>query len=246
MNVKFYRGTDAKYQSTYTGTTEVGLKYAIYFATDTHKIYMNSNSYSSAADVSNFIDTSKLGVANGVATLDSSGMVPSTQLPSYVDDIVSYDSTSNFPTTGEVAKIYVETTNNEAYRWNGSAYTKILTGNGNLTLGTTSTTAFAGDKGNETYTWYTNLTGGSQNSSRYFVDLDNANYDLTIGTDSITLVLPTENFYNPAVSQNKSNVFPAATTTTAGIMTSTDKTNLTTATTNITTIQSQLTWNDLP
>ena len=41
------------------------------------------------------------GVSGGYAELDSSGKVPSSQLPSFVDDVLEYSSLSNFPTTGE-------------------------------------------------------------------------------------------------------------------------------------------------
>ena len=50
--------------------------------------------------------TSK-GRPNGLATLDSSGRVPASQLPSYVDDVLEYDNKSAFPVTGEAGKIYV-------------------------------------------------------------------------------------------------------------------------------------------
>lgn len=69
-----------------------------------------------------------LGVANGIATLDSSGQVPSTQLPSYVDDVLEYENVAAFPATGETGKIYVETAGNITYRWSGTGYVKITSG----------------------------------------------------------------------------------------------------------------------
>lgn len=69
-----------------------------------------------------------LGVANGIATLDSNGQVPSTQLPSYVDDVLEYTNVAAFPATGDTGKIYVETTGNITYRWSGTAYVKITSG----------------------------------------------------------------------------------------------------------------------
>ena len=69
-----------------------------------------------------------LGVANGIATLDSNGQVPSTQLPSYVDDVLEYTNVAAFPATGETGKIYVETAGNITYRWSGTAYVKITSG----------------------------------------------------------------------------------------------------------------------
>ena len=88
------------------------------------------------------------------ATLDSSGKVPSSQLPSYVDDVVQgyylnskfyeTNSTSGTVITGESGKIYVDLTSNKTYRWSGSAYVVISE---TLALGETSSTAYAGDKG---------------------------------------------------------------------------------------------------
>ena len=87
------------------------------------------------------VKRSEMGAASGVATLDSAGKVPSSQLPSYVDDVLEYDTKSDFPTTGEGGKIYVDKSNNTSWRWSGSAYTQIK---GDLTIGTTSGTAADG------------------------------------------------------------------------------------------------------
>jgi hypothetical protein len=54
------------------------------------------------------------------------GTVPSSQLPSYVDDVVDVGST--LPATGDVGKIYVVSTGasiNKIYRWSGSAFIEI-------------------------------------------------------------------------------------------------------------------------
>lgn len=63
--------------------------------------------------------------SNTYATLDSTGKVPTSQLPSYVDDVVEYTNRASFPTTGEKCKIYVDTTENDIYRWTGSTYIEI-------------------------------------------------------------------------------------------------------------------------
>lgn len=72
------------------------------------------------------------------------GKVPSSQLPSYVDDVLEYSSTSAFPATGESGKIYVATDTNKTYRWGGSAYAEISE---SLALGETASTAYPGNKG---------------------------------------------------------------------------------------------------
>lgn len=87
---------------------------------------------------------SEMGAKSGVAQLDSSGKVPSSQLPSYVDDVLEYASKSNFPETGETGKIYVSTNDNKTWRWTGTTYVEISQG---VTLGETSSTAYAGNKG---------------------------------------------------------------------------------------------------
>ena len=93
---------------------------------------------------SDFIPSSEKGAANGLATLDENGLVPSSQLPSYVDDVLEYDSQSAFPETGETGKIYLAIDNNKQYRWSGTQYVEISS---SLALGITSSTAYAGDKG---------------------------------------------------------------------------------------------------
>jgi phage-related tail fiber protein len=65
------------------------------------------------------------GVANGYASLDSGGKVPSAQLPSFVDDVLEYINTGSFPVTGETGKIYVALDTNKTYRWGGSIYVEI-------------------------------------------------------------------------------------------------------------------------
>jgi hypothetical protein len=54
-----------------------------------------------------------------------SGLIPASQLPSYVDDVLEYATTSNFPATGETGKIYVATGSGKIYRWSGSVYVEI-------------------------------------------------------------------------------------------------------------------------
>lgn len=94
------------------------------------------------------ISISQKGAAYGIAELDSNGKVPSTQLPSYVDDVLDYNSQSNFPGTGESGKIYIAKDTNKTYRWSGSAYVEI---SASLALGETASTAYRGDRGKIAY-----------------------------------------------------------------------------------------------
>jgi hypothetical protein len=103
------------------------------------------------------VKRSEMGVAGGVATLDTAGKVPSSQLPSYVDDIIEghyntkdgkfYENdgtNSQYRIVGETGKIYVDKNTEKTYRWSGTAYVEI---SASLALGTTSSTAFPGDRG---------------------------------------------------------------------------------------------------
>lgn len=84
------------------------------------------------------------GKPGGSASLDENGKVPSSQLPSYVDDVLEYENLAAFPQTGESGKIYVALDSNLTYRWSGTKYVEISP---SLALGETSSTAFAGDRG---------------------------------------------------------------------------------------------------
>lgn len=90
------------------------------------------------------VKRSEMGKAGGVATLDSGGKVPASQLPSFVDDVLEYAGKSAFPATGEAGKIYVALDTNLTWRWSGTAYVEISK---SLALGETASTAYAGDKG---------------------------------------------------------------------------------------------------
>lgn len=98
--------------------------------------------------------TAQKGQPNGVATLDATGLVPGSQLPSYVDDVLEYADTSGFPTTGESGKIYVTLDTNKTYRWSGSSYVEIsaslVPNDGTLTVegsnGVTGSGTFTADQ----------------------------------------------------------------------------------------------------
>lgn len=65
------------------------------------------------------------GKANGYASLGGDGKVPADQLPSYVDDVLEFANKTNFPSTGEKGKIYVDLSTENIFRWSGSAYVEI-------------------------------------------------------------------------------------------------------------------------
>jgi hypothetical protein len=64
--------------------------------------------------------------ASGTYATLVGGTVPSSQLPSFVDDVIDVGGT--LPSTGDVGKIYVVSTGastNKIYRWSGSAFIEI-------------------------------------------------------------------------------------------------------------------------
>lgn len=116
------------------------------------------------------ISTSQKGVANGVAELDANGLIPSSQLPSYVDDVLEYDTKTDFPTTGESGKIYIATDTNLQYRWTGTQYVEISP---SLALGETSSTAYRGDRGKIAYDHSQKTSGNPHNVTKSDIGLGN-------------------------------------------------------------------------
>ena len=103
---------------------------------------------------------SEKGNANGYAELDSGGLVPASQLPAYVDDVLEYANLAAFPATGETGKIYIALDTNITYRWGGSVYVEISS---TLALGETSATAYRGDRGKTAYDHSQVSTGNPHN-----------------------------------------------------------------------------------
>jgi hypothetical protein len=79
------------------------------------------------------------GVANGYASLDGGGLVPSTQLPSYVDDVLEFADLAAFPASGATGKIYVALDTNKIYRWSGATYIEVSPTVGTIWGGITGT-----------------------------------------------------------------------------------------------------------
>ncbi|WP_210150161.1 hypothetical protein [Chryseobacterium scophthalmum] len=102
-------------------------------------ITVSLGSMPTSADLANYVPLSQKGAANGVASLDASGQVPASQLPSYVDDVLEgyYKSAdgkfykeaayTNL-IAGETGKIYVSLDTNKTYRWTGTTFVYITSG----------------------------------------------------------------------------------------------------------------------
>lgn len=65
----------------------------------------------------------KQNVGNYAILVDEK--IPSSQLPSYVDDVLEFANFESLPAMGESGKIYVTLDYNKTYRWSGSVYVEI-------------------------------------------------------------------------------------------------------------------------
>lgn len=152
------------------------------------------------------------GAPNGLASLNESGIIPSAQLPSYVDDVIEVDTFNNLPDTGESGKIYIVQDTNLTYRWSGTAYVEISK---SLALGETSSTAYPGDKGKATTDKLNRIP------DKLITDTVNVNQSTTEAVLNFTT-------YRQEAQQIGRNTLTitSATTSQAGLMSSSDKTKL--------------------
>lgn len=160
--------------------------------------------------VQEFIDSK--GAPNGLASLNESGIIPSAQLPSYVDDVIEVDTFSNLPGTGESGKIYIVQDTNLTYRWSGTDYVEISK---SLALGETSSTAYSGDKGKATTDKLNRIP------DKLITDTVNVNQSTTEAVLNFTT-------YRQKAQQVGRNTLTitSATISQAGLMSSSDKTKL--------------------
>lgn len=152
------------------------------------------------------------GAPNGLASLNESGIIPSAQLPSYVDDVIEVDTFSNLPGTGESGKIYIVQDTNLTYRWSGTDYVEISK---SLALGETSSTAYPGDKGKAT----------TDKLNRIPDKLITDTVDVKQSTTEAVLNFTTYRQEAQQISRNTLTI-TSATTSQAGLMSSSDKTKL--------------------
>ena len=152
------------------------------------------------------------GAPNGLASLNESGIIPSAQLPSYVDDVIEVDTFSNLPGTGESGKIYIVQDTNLTYRWSGTDYVEISK---SLALGETSSTAYSGDKGKATTDKLNRIP------DKLITDTVNVNQSTTEAVLNFT----TYRQEAQRIGRNTLTI-TSATTSQAGLMSSSDKTKL--------------------
>lgn len=178
------------------------------------------------------------GKANGFASLDGNGLVPSSQLPSYVDDVIeayaTYDISktgklSNIklysdpdhanPITGESGKIYLNITQDEPsyqFRWSGTQFVDSNTSS--LILGEVTGTAYDGGKGKYLSNWRKALV---DNLRSYSHIKDNGAW--TRNANEVRLNFDCSNFNDPVSINSYNEPIPAATKDLAGVQTAADK-----------------------
>lgn len=225
------------------------------------------------------VKRSEMGKANGVATLDTTGKVPSSQLPAYVDDVlpvtsvvdgpiennkqsasspaaIVWDKTNKVfnasngelinpmyfnnwaenkdkgipeasvygtPTTNGITpvtgRIYVVESTNKTYRWSGTDLVEI---SASLALGTTSSTAFPGNRGLALEQWKNIIAGAGD----LLVSSNSAgNTNFTPDASTVAMGVPAINSSTGAKKMVTAPI-PAATTSKAGVMTAADKAKL--------------------
>lgn len=160
--------------------------------------------------IQQFIDSK--GNPNGLASLNESGVIPTSQLPSYVDDVIEVATFNNLPGTGESGKIYIVQNTNLTYRWSGTDYVEISK---SLALGENSSTAYPGDKGKATTDKLNRIP------NKLITDTVNVNQS---ATEAVLNFI----YYKQNEQQSGRNTLTitSATTSQAGLMSSADKTKL--------------------
>lgn len=199
-----------------------------------NKLQTNINNLEKKHD--DFVATK--GKANGFASLDGNGLVPSSQLPSYVDDVIevyaTYDVSetgklSNIklysdpdhanPITGESGKIYLNITQDEPsyqFRWSGTQFVDSNTSS--LILGEVTGTAYDGGKGKYLSNWRKALV---DNLGFYSHIKDNRAW--TRNANEVRLNFDCSTFSNPVGINSYNEPIPAATKDLAGVQTAADK-----------------------
>lgn len=199
-----------------------------------NKLQTNINNLEKKHD--DFVATK--GKANGFASLDGNGLVPSSQLPSYVDDVIeayaTYDISetgklSNIklysdldhanPITGESGKIYLNITQGEPpyqFRWSGTQFVDSNTSS--LILGEVTGTAYDGGKGKYLSNWRKSL---GDNLRFYSHIKDNGAW--TRNANEVRLNFDCSNFNDPVSINSYNEPIPAATKDLAGVQTAADK-----------------------
>ena len=136
-------------------------------------------------------------IATGIDVSKLSGIINSSNLPSYVDDVLEYANFASLPPTGESGKIYLTIDTNRSYRWSGSQYVQITDTTalwGSITGTLSDQTDLINYVVPQTRSVIagTGLTGGGQLSSNVTLNLGNTavtpgSYGSSSGVSSFTV-----------------------------------------------------------
>lgn len=199
-----------------------------------NKLQTNINNLEKKHD--DFVATK--GKANGFASLDGNGLVPSSQLPSYVDDVIEgyatydvsetgklsniklySDETHENPITGESGKIYLNITPGQPpyqFRWSGTQFVDSNTSS--LILGEVTGTAYDGAKGKSLADWRKALSDNLMNYSH--IKDQNA---WTRNATEVRLNFECSSFGGPKTINEYQEPIPASTKDLAGVQSAADK-----------------------
>lgn len=99
-----------------------------------------------ALDVLSTDGVSLMDLLKKKADLDSKGKVLESQLPDLdiYKDVLMYEARGNFPSSGNVKKLYIDKSGSRIYRWTGSTYVELSP---QLKIGEVKDTAFDGARG---------------------------------------------------------------------------------------------------
>lgn len=120
-----------------------------------------------------------LDARNNNITLDDSGKIPSSYLPSYVDDVVVISQSefegyeSRHGEGLETGKIYIVDETNKTYRFTGNDTTVWAEVSASIALGETSSTAYRGDRGAVAYNHSQKTSGNPHGVTKSDVGLGN-------------------------------------------------------------------------
>lgn len=119
------------------------------------------NTYTKQESDAKFADkeTTELNLSHKADLVN--GIVPASQLPGVVDDIIEVNTYSLLPSSGESNKIYITLDNNKQFRWSGTVYVEI---SASLALGESSSTAHRGDHGKHAFD-HSHTTGNPHNTN---------------------------------------------------------------------------------
>lgn len=119
----------------------------------------------------NYADIAALEVAMADKADLVAGVVPTSQLPSYVDDVIEVANFAALPATGTAGKIYFTLDDGEQWRWATTVYVNTSTG---VQLGETSGTAYRGDRGKTAYDHSQDITTNPHGVTKAQVGLGSA------------------------------------------------------------------------